>query len=181
MRYLMGIDNGGTYCKAAIFDEHGRQISVASASIENMTPKPGYTERDMEDLWRKNAEAIRKAIQKSGIDPADIISVSFSGHGKGLYMLKEDGSPAYNGILSTDTRHGNMWKSGFRMVHTRKYSKVFPGDNSLPTCQLMAWFRDHRPDILKETRLFYPSRIISATGLPEGSMVNIRIFPDPTY
>lgn len=153
MRYLMGIDNGGTYCKAAIFDEHGRQISVASASIENMTPKPGYTERDMEDLWRKNAEAIRKAIQKSGIDPADIISVSFSGHGKGLYMLKEDGSPAYNGILSTDTR---AWEYVEKWFSDGTYKKVFKKSfQEIIACQpvsLLAWFRDHRPDILKETR-----------------------------
>ena len=29
MRYLMGIDNGGTFSKAALFDENGVQISVA--------------------------------------------------------------------------------------------------------------------------------------------------------
>ena len=30
MKYLMGIDNGGTFSKAALFDEDGKQISVAS-------------------------------------------------------------------------------------------------------------------------------------------------------
>lgn len=28
MKYLMGIDNGGTFSKAALFDEDGKQISV---------------------------------------------------------------------------------------------------------------------------------------------------------
>jgi L-xylulokinase len=47
MRYLMGIDNGGTYSKAAIFDENGTQISVASLPTTMIAPRPGFTERDM--------------------------------------------------------------------------------------------------------------------------------------
>ena len=43
MKYLVGIDNGGTFSKAAIFDEEGNQISVASVPTETLTPKPGYT------------------------------------------------------------------------------------------------------------------------------------------
>ena len=50
MNYLMGIDNGGTFSKASIFDENGNQIAVASVPTETITPKPGYTERDMDEL-----------------------------------------------------------------------------------------------------------------------------------
>ena len=104
MNYLMGIDNGGTFSKASIFDENGNQIAVASVPTETITPKPGYTERDMDELWEVNARAVREAIEKSGINPSDIQGVSFSGHGKGLYLVGEDGRPAYNGIISTDMR-----------------------------------------------------------------------------
>ena len=104
MRYLVGIDNGGTFSKAAVFDEDGSQIAAASVPTTTITPKPGYTERDMTQLWEVNVLAVRTAIEKSGICPSDIAGVSFSGHGKGLYMVKGDGTPAYNGIISTDTR-----------------------------------------------------------------------------
>ena len=30
MKYLIGMDNGGTFSKAAIFDENGTQIAVGS-------------------------------------------------------------------------------------------------------------------------------------------------------
>ena len=111
MKYLVGIDNGGTFSKAAIFDEEGNQISVASVPTETLTPKPGYTEKDLNELWRVNAQAVRQAVEKSGIDPSDIAGVSFSGAGKGLYMVGYDGKPSYNGIMSTDTR---AWKKHFR-------------------------------------------------------------------
>ena len=84
----MGIDNGGTFSKAALFDETGKQISVASVPTVTITPKSGYTERDMDELWRVNAEAVKTAIEKSGIDPGQIAGVSFSGHGKGLYLSR---------------------------------------------------------------------------------------------
>ena len=50
MRYLVGIDNGGTFSKAAVFDETGVQISVASVPSVTFAPKPGYNERDMDEL-----------------------------------------------------------------------------------------------------------------------------------
>ena len=94
MRYLLGIDNGGTFSKAAVFDENGDQISVASVPTVTLTPKPGYTEKDLDELWNVNAQAIRNALDKSGIDPGDIAGISFSGAGKGLYMVGYDGRPA---------------------------------------------------------------------------------------
>ena len=120
MRYLVGIDNGGTFSKAAVFDEDGKQVSVASAGTIMITPKPGYMERDMEQLWQVNVKAVREAIQQSGIDPKNIAGVSFSGHGKGLYLTGKDGRPVYNGILSTDSRaweYIDKWYAAVSYTH----------------------------------------------------------------
>ena len=65
MKYLLGIDNGGTFSKAAIFDVEGNQISVASVPTVTLTPKPGYTEKDLNELWEVNAQAVRNANNKS--------------------------------------------------------------------------------------------------------------------
>ena len=100
MNYLMGIDNGGTFSKAAIFDTEGSQIAVASLPTWVLTPKSGYTERDMEELWQTNAQVIRAVLEKSGIRPSDIAGVSLSGHGKGLYVVDTQGNPVCSGILA---------------------------------------------------------------------------------
>lgn len=65
MRYFMGIDNGGTFSKAALFDENGNQIAVASIFVPVITPKSGYTERDMETLWQANVQVIREVVIRS--------------------------------------------------------------------------------------------------------------------
>lgn len=153
MKYLMGIDNGGTFSKAAIFDEDGRQIAKASVPTVTITPKPGYTERDMDELWEVNAKAVRQSIEKSGIDPKDIAGVSFSGHGKGLYMVGADGKPTHNGILSTDAR---AWEYVARWNGDGTKEKVFEKScQEILACQpvsILAWFKDHHPEVLEKTK-----------------------------
>ena len=156
MKYLMGIDNGGTFSKAAIFDENGTQISVASVPTVTITPKPGYTERDMNELWEVNAEAIRKSIEKSGIDPKNIAGISFSGHGKGLYLVGYDGKPSYNGIVSTDMR---AWEYIEKWEADGTKEKIYPMSyQTILACQpvaLLAWLRDHEPQVLENTRYIF--------------------------
>lgn len=41
MKYFMGLDNGGTTTKAAIYDAKGREIGVASRETRMITPRPG--------------------------------------------------------------------------------------------------------------------------------------------
>lgn len=150
MKYLMGIDNGGTFSKAALFDEKGTQISVSSIKTNVIMSRPGYMEREMKELWKTNVEVIREVINKSGIDPCKIAGVSFSGHGKGVYLTDKAGRPVYNGILSTDTRaweYVEKWNSDG--TNKKVYRKSF---QEILVCQpvsILAWFRDNRPDVLK--------------------------------
>ena len=107
MKYFLGLDNGGTMTKAAIYDKTGREICVASTATKMIVPAPGFVERDMEEMWEANCTVIRKALGKSGISPADIAGAGVCGHGKGLYVWGKNGHPVRNGIISTDNR---AWK-----------------------------------------------------------------------
>lgn len=155
-RYLLGIDNGGTFSKAAIFDEFGTQIAVASIKTNTITPKPGYTERDMNELWNVNAEAIQTAVKKSKIDPKEIVGVSFSGHGKGLYLVGEDGKPSYHAILSTDMR---AWEYIKKWEEDGTKQKVYEKSiQEILACQpvsLLAWLRDYEPEVIKNTKYIF--------------------------
>lgn len=156
MKYLMGIDNGGTFSKAAIFDENGKQISVASFPTVTITPKAGYTERDMIELWSVNVRAIKEAINKSGIRPDMIAGVSLSGHGKGLYMIGKDGQPSYNGILSTDARawaYVEKWNQDGTKENV--YQKTYQDILACQPVSLLAWFKDHEPNILENTKYIF--------------------------
>ena len=156
MKYLLGIDNGGTFSKAAIFNENGEQISVASVPTETLTPKPGYTEKNLDALWDVNAQAIKTAIEKSGIDPKKIAGISFSGAGKGLYMVGYDGKPSYNGIMSTDTRAWEQVEKWYADGTNKKvYEKTFQEILAVQPVSLLAWFRDNKPEVLEKTKYIF--------------------------
>ena len=77
-QYVMGLDNGGTSTKAAIFDLHGKEIATAGKQTKIITPQSGYTERDMEGLWLANCNCIKRAIEKAQIHAKEIIGIAVS-------------------------------------------------------------------------------------------------------
>ena len=103
MHYLLGLDNGGTMTKAALFDENGTPVASASRQTPLSPPSAGREERDMEELWQANAACIREVLERSGIDPGAVAGVGCTGHGKGAYLWGEDG-PVCPAIASTDRR-----------------------------------------------------------------------------
>ncbi|MEG2709103.1 MAG: FGGY family carbohydrate kinase, partial [Vagococcus sp.] len=103
-RYILGIDNGGTNTKAAIYDMSGKELAVSSRGTKMLTPRPFFTERSIPELIEATIEVIKNAINKSGVDPEAIVGVSCTGHGNGLYLMGEEFTPVRNGIISTDSR-----------------------------------------------------------------------------
>ena len=156
MQYFMGIDNGGTLIKAVLFDENGVEISSSSQKLPLLTPQAGFTERDMTALFEANVKAIRASIEKARIDPDLIKGVGCSGHGKGLYLWGKDGKPAYNGIVSTDTR---AWMYPERWQKDGTADRVFEKTcQKILACQpvsLLNWLNDHAPHVLKNVQWIF--------------------------
>src|SRR5512139_3546644 len=107
-QYLLGIDNGSTVSKAALFDLTGKEVTVASCKAETDYPHPGWTELDMEKLWQSTTTAIRAVVAKSGIKPKEIAGIGNTGHGNGVYLLDRQGQPLRNGIQSMDSRAADI-------------------------------------------------------------------------
>jgi L-xylulokinase len=147
-KYLMGIDNGLTLSKVAIFDLEGRTIRVASRKIEMQYPKPGYTERDMALVWQKTAEAIHEVMDSSGITPDEILAIGNSGHGNGLYILDREGRAFRPSIASMDGRAPEIVDEWNQPGGVR--DQAFP--YTLQACWagqpsvLLAWLKRHEPD-----------------------------------
>lgn len=140
-KYLLGIDNGGTVSKAALFDLDGNQILKSSVRIPLDTPAPGHTQRKMSDIRDKNYELIRDITSRC---EGEILAVGFSGHGKGLYVLGESGEFICDGIGSTDSRalsYEIKWNSDgtAEAVYEKNAQKIM----ACQPCALLRWFKDN--------------------------------------
>lgn len=147
-QYVMGLDNGGTVIKAALFRLDGTEVAVASQHTPVSTPRPGYQQRDMEEVWQKNCACIRQALKDSGVSPQEVAALAVCGHGKGLYLWGKDGAPAYPGIASTDNR---AWAYPPRWRESGVFDWLYPQlCQQLLACQpaaLLAWMKEHEPAV----------------------------------
>jgi len=55
-KYLLGIDNGATVSKAALFTLDGKEVAVACRQTALLTPKRGWIEPDMAKMWQATAD-----------------------------------------------------------------------------------------------------------------------------
>ena len=74
-RYLLGVDNGSTLIKAALFDLGGNEVAVHSSPVEVRTPALGRFERSLDEIWRANVEVIRQLIERTAVKPGDILVI----------------------------------------------------------------------------------------------------------
>lgn len=159
MQYFLGIDNGGTMTKAAVFDEFGHEKACMSRNTPLIITNEGYHERDMQALWEATADCIRGAVAKANIASSAIAGIGCTGHGKGMYLWGKDNRPAYNAIASTDRRAADYVEK-WRLYGTEEKAR---GKTLQPViaCQppaLLAWLKDNNPHVLQNTRWIFEAK-----------------------
>ncbi len=141
-RYLLGLDNGNTVCKAALLTVDGHEVQTASGRIDTLHPQPGWVERDMAQVWAVTAQVIREAVR--GVDPAQIVAVGCTGHGNGLYLLDKAGQPLRNGIQSLDQRAAALVDAWLAQgLHTQVHPRILQSFYPAQAAPLLAWLRQH--------------------------------------
>ncbi|MCB1469284.1 MAG: carbohydrate kinase [Rhizobiaceae bacterium] len=147
MPCLLGIDSGLTVTKAVVFDEAGTPLAVARRRVVQIMPRPRHVERDMQELWQATAEAIAEVLAKTGRRASDIAAVSATAHGDGLYLLDKARRPLGHGILSLDSRAGDIaerWERDGTAATALARTGQMP-HASAPSA-LLTWVRDQEPE-----------------------------------
>lgn len=151
--YVIGLDNGGTVIKAALFTLEGGEAAVAARSTPLSSPRPGYQQRDMEEVWACNCACIRQVLEQSGVPAESVAALAVCGHGKGLYAWGRDGRPACPGIASTDNR---AWAYPPRWRESGVFDALYPRlCQQQLACQpsaLLAWLKEHQEEVYRNIR-----------------------------
>jgi xylulokinase len=101
----LGIDVGTGGTRALIMDQTGKVVASGSEEHEPfLSPRPGWAEQDPRDWWRAGGLAVRKALQSSGLDAADIACVGFSGQMHGAVLLDSADQVVRSAIIWCDQR-----------------------------------------------------------------------------
>jgi L-xylulokinase len=149
---LIGIDAGGTMTKVVLFDLQGNELGCERQSNHMLMPHPGWTERDAERMWASACISIRALLEKTKTDPANILAVTPSGYGGGVYLVDRQGQSVRNALVSTDTRALpiiDRWTANGVRAHVSAAIEqlVWPGQ----TIAVLAWMQENEPSVLDRT------------------------------
>lgn len=175
-KYVIGVDNGGTFIKAALFDKNGTQIAIEKEPGVAAVARNGYVELDQERLWEVNCECVSRLIKTSGTDPAEIECIGIAGQGKGLYLVGDDGASIRTAITSAD---GRSWEYVERWKKDGTADKIFGYTNqglytSHPV-SILAWMKDHEPENYEKIRWVFSMKdflVYRMTGTAVGDYCN---------
>ena len=102
-KYLMGIDAGTGSVRVALYDIKGNNLAYQIEEYGTTFPRNGWAEQDDNEWWEALKKAIPGCIQKSGVNPEDIVAVTCDATTNTLVFLGEDGTsvrPRFSGWMS---------------------------------------------------------------------------------
>lgn len=141
---LIGLDAGTSVVKAAAFAADGAVLRVAAHPTRVLSPKPGYSEQDVEETVAAAGEAIREAA--AGEAPA---LIGITAQGDGVWLLDEAGRSVRPAILWSDARAADVlarWMADGVALEAfrRSGNMLFPG----AAAPLLAFLAEHEPAAL---------------------------------
>ncbi len=81
-QYWLGLDCGGSWLKAGLYDREGREAGVQRLPLCALSPQPGWAERDMAELWQCCMAVIRALLTHSGVSGEQIVGIGISAQTK---------------------------------------------------------------------------------------------------
>ena len=99
-RYLVALDQGTTSSRAVVFTLEGHMITAAAQEFPQHYPHPGWVEHDPADILSTQIEALRAAVRKAEIDPAEIAAIGITNQRETTFLWERDtGACLYNAIV----------------------------------------------------------------------------------
>lgn len=103
-KYLVGLDEGTTGCKAIVFDFEGNMLGTDYREYPCYYPGPGMVEQKSEDITPALYATVKAAIDKSGVDPAEIVAFGLSSQAGPVGLVDENDNMIRDWIGWQDVR-----------------------------------------------------------------------------
>ena len=104
-KYVAAIDQGTTSTRCILFDHAGKIAAADQMEHRQIYPKPGWVEHDAIEIWERTQGVIRGALERSGVDAADIAAIGITNQRETTMVWERlTGRPVCNAIVWQDTR-----------------------------------------------------------------------------
>lgn len=109
MPFVIALDQGTTSCRAIIFDEAGRVVSIAQKEFRQIFPQSGWVEHDPNEIWSTQAGVITEAMERAGLRAPDIAAAGITNQREtAIVWDRATGRPIGNAIVWQDRRTAGL-------------------------------------------------------------------------
>ena len=147
-QYILGIDQGTTSSRAAVFDARGGMVSIGRQRIHQLYPQPGWVEENPEEIWSSVLQSMEQAVRLAAISASDLTAIGVANQRDTLlFWDRHTGEPLTLAMVWQDCRTaplGETVPSGLR--------QRFMASSGMPLISNAAvlklkWFLDHVPKL----------------------------------
>ncbi|PIR21315.1 MAG: glycerol kinase [Deltaproteobacteria bacterium CG11_big_fil_rev_8_21_14_0_20_47_16] len=99
-RYILAIDQGTTSSRAFVVNEKLQVIGQGQKEFQQIYPKPGWVEHNLDEIWSSTCAVIAEALASSKVDPKKIAAIGITNQREttGIWDRKT-GQPIHNAIV----------------------------------------------------------------------------------
>ena len=158
MRFLLGLDIGSSFVKAALVDAAtGAPVALASAPDLEMAiaaPRPGWAEQDPANWWDNAVAAARAAIDRSGLPGTSVAAVGISYQMHGLVVVDRRQQVLRPAIIWCDGRAVEIGERAFDQIGRLTCLARLLNSPGNFTASKLRWVKEHEPDVFASTSAF---------------------------
>ncbi|MBR1821891.1 MAG: glycerol kinase GlpK [Clostridia bacterium] len=100
MKYIVALDQGTTSSRAVVFDDQAQIVAAHNIEFQQIYPHPGLVEHRPQDILDSQVNSLKLAVQKAGIDPADIAAIGITNQRETTLLWdRATGEPLCNAIV----------------------------------------------------------------------------------
>jgi xylulokinase len=155
-KYIIAHDVGTGGNKAVLVDPQGHIHGSAFEPYEVTYPRPDWAEQEPKDWWRAVTRSTQRLLAESGVQPGEILCLTYSTQMLGVVPMSADGEPLRPGIIWLDARAQRQAEQIVRRflspwVFAALAGAPLLGKDVMPK---MLWLKQNEPDVYNRTAKF---------------------------
>lgn len=165
-KYIISHDLGTSADKAILVTVTGKIVDFARKHYPIHHPQPNHAEQNPYDWWDAVCETTKTVIEKTSIEPKDIVGMTFSSQTQNLVALDEIGVPVRNAISWLDGRSADIMREkvwtpprvlGYNLLRLLKFIHITggaPGTTGKDQIGKILWLKYNEPEQFARIKKF---------------------------
>jgi gluconokinase len=152
-RYIIGTDIGTTGTKSVLFTLSGEVVNKYSVEYPLYSPTPATAEQEPEEIFQAVLRTVGQVTK--GIQPQEVLWISFSSAMHSLIAVAADGTPLTKSITWADNRSA-AWAEVIKQKHNgyEIYRRTGTPIHPMSPLVKLVWLRHELPEVFQKAARF---------------------------